>query len=492
MNQLSTTSTQPLHAVAIPADLIPDNDEERLQELHSYQILYTPPEEAFDNITQMMAQVFSTPMAFISLVDQQTVYYKSQVGPFGRPQVPRSDSLCSLAIFQDQPTVFEDASTVERLRGNPFVDAEGGIRFYAGAPLLTPTGHRLGTACIVDIQPRTLSAADIQLLERFAWQVVHEMRIRLAAQELDITRRQLQASEERLREEIAESEVARQRIAESEARYRSLAAELEVRVDERTHALADANRHLQVVNAELRRSNDNLQQFAYVASHDLKEPLRKIQSFGDLLTGQFAAELPPEARDLVGRMQAASERMTSLIGDILAYSRIATVQEPFTWVSLNTVLEQVRTDLAPIIQQSRAVLEIGPLPDVHGDPSHLWQLFQNLISNALKFTTPGTPARGWVSARRLERQEVPPALATRARSCWEVSVRDEVIGFDEKYLERIFQLFQRLNGRSHYPGSGIGLAICKRVVDRHGGWLTASSQPGQGSTFRVYLPDDAA
>ncbi|GAA4417547.1 hypothetical protein GCM10023187_50040 [Nibrella viscosa] len=248
-------------------------------------------------------------------------------------------------------------------------------------------------------------------------------------------------------------------------------------------------RQLEAANEELRRSNENLQSFAYVASHDLQEPLRKIQAFGDLLVSQYVSTIPAEGQDLIRRMQSASARMSGLIQDILAYSRISTHGQPFAPVSLTEVLQQVEGDLMPVITQTNAVLAIDRLPVVWGDTSQLWQLFNNLLGNALKFTQPGEPPSVQVSARSLQGQELPPALQQRSEPVWwEISVSDNGIGFEEKHQERIFQIFQRLHGRSQYPGSGIGLAICRRVVERHQGLLTASSRPGQGATFRIYLP----
>jgi PAS domain S-box-containing protein len=161
--------------------IIPQNDEQRLEALHSFEILYTSTEGAFDNITQMMAQVFKAPMAFISLVDKETVFYKSKVGPFDRDAVRREDSLCSLTILGTEPLVIEDASGEVCFQDNPYVSSTGGIRFYAGAPLTTKEGFQIGTACIVDTIPRTFSENDKSLLVRFASLVMHEIEMRRGA-----------------------------------------------------------------------------------------------------------------------------------------------------------------------------------------------------------------------------------------------------------------------------------------------------------------------
>lgn len=254
-----------------------------------------------------------------------------------------------------------------------------------------------------------------------------------------------------------------------------------------------ANRALEVSNNALNLSNDNLQQFAYVASHDLQEPLRKIRSFGDLLKADYGANLGDEGYDLITRMNAAATRMTLLIKDLLDYSRLTMQQMPFGSVPLNTLLADVLDDLSVAVAERGAVVECTDLPVVTGDKVQLRQLFQNLLSNALKFHRPGITPRIQVSARRLPVAELPTSVQntiphSTKQVFHEISVADNGIGFDEKYLDRIFQVFQRLHGRQHYPGSGVGLAICRKVANNHRGELTAESQPGQGSTFKLYLP----
>ncbi|QJD79888.1 GAF domain-containing sensor histidine kinase [Spirosoma rhododendri] len=275
----------------------------------------------------------------------------------------------------------------------------------------------------------------------------------------------------------------RQALAASENSYKLLATELEQRVSERTQELT-------YVNQDLLRSNENLQQFAYVASHDLQEPLRKIQSFSTLLDERFGDNLGDEGRDYLNRMCSAGARMSNLIRDLLAFSRIATRQQAFEPVSLSTIVAEVLRTLELTIAERDAQLTIGELPVVNGDESQLSQLLQNLLSNALKFTPAGQRPVVSVQARYCKRSELPPHLrptSSAARFC-HLTVTDQGIGFDEKYTERIFQVFQRLHGKQQYVGTGVGLAICQRVVDNHGGSITAQSKPGQGAVFSVYLP----
>ena len=258
--------------------------------------------------------------------------------------------------------------------------------------------------------------------------------------------------------------------------------------------LEKANAALKISNSALNLSNDNLQQFAYVASHDLQEPLRKIRSFGDLLKSAYAPALGDNGVDMVDRMGAAARRMSLLIRDLLDYSRLTTQQTPFRPVDLNSVFTDVLDDLSMAVAESEAVIECLPLPVVSGDAAQLRQLFQNLLANALKFSQHTQTPQIQLSARIVDSSAVPlammaPLMAGELPARFhEINVRDNGIGFDEKYLDRIFQVFQRLHGKSQYPGSGVGLAICRKVVFNHHGALSARSQPGQGATFSVYLP----
>ncbi|GAB3497953.1 hypothetical protein GCM10027341_18810 [Spirosoma knui] len=298
--------------------------------------------------------------------------------------------------------------------------------------------------------------------------------------------------------------------AQDVTHQRQLQRELERQVQERTQELAVINEELMSANEEyaaineelaatleelsesnelLQRSNENLQRFAYVASHDLQEPLRKIQSFGDLLKKRHS-DVVDENIDYLERMQSAASRMSTLIKDLLNYSRISTQQESRELVSLEQIVRMVLGDLDLIIEETGAQVVVESLPTVMGDSLQLGQLFQNLLSNALKFRREGVPPLIEVSAKQLTAEDLPVGIKPfrKASRYHLIEVADNGIGFHEKYLDRMFEVFQRLHGRSAYEGTGIGLAICEKVVTNHGGAITASSQPGQGATFRVYLP----
>ena len=297
-------------------------------------------------------------------------------------------------------------------------------------------------------------------------------------------------------QDVTEEMVNRQKLEESEERYRILSAQLEQQVQERTQELAAANEELAATNDSLAESNQllsrtnlNLEQFAYVASHDLQEPLRKVQQFGDVLKSQYAAQLGPGVAYL-DRMRAAASRMSALIRDLLTFSRIATQKDSMDAVSLNRVIDMVLMDLELVIGETAATIDVDRLPTIQGDALQLAQLFQNLLSNALKFRQTDRSPRIRIRYRSVLASDLPagvrPTRVAARYHCLEVS--DNGIGFDQKYADRIFQVFQRLHGRSQYEGTGIGLAICQKVADNHGGTISARSQPGEGATFSIYLP----
>ncbi|MCG6117732.1 MAG: PAS domain S-box protein [Aquimonas sp.] len=238
---------------------------------------------------------------------------------------------------------------------------------------------------------------------------------------------------------------------------------------------------LQAAMADVQARNQELQDFAFIASHDLQEPLRKVQAFGDRLRLHLGAHLDAQGADYIQRMRGAASRMQTLINDLLAYSRVSRQAHRPRWVELSAVLDDVLSDLESRIEASGARVLADRLPGIEADPVQMHQLLQNLIGNAIKFAQPGRTPVVQVRARRL------PAADGRAEQL-ELTVEDNGIGFDNRYLERIFAPFQRLHARQDYEGSGIGLAIVRKIVERHGGRLHADGRPGEGARFIVELP----
>jgi light-regulated signal transduction histidine kinase (bacteriophytochrome) len=245
---------------------------------------------------------------------------------------------------------------------------------------------------------------------------------------------------------------------------------------------------LERANRELSRSNDELESFAYVAAHDLKEPLRHIEAFAGLLKDSLSPEAKSRVSAMVDGIEASSRRLRALINDLAEYSRVGRDTRPFAPVSMDDLLAEVLADLKPVLNDTRTAITSESLPLALCDDGQVRQLLQNLISNAVKYRDAARPPRiaisgGWEAGPRAESARAgdqPPRV-------W-IAVRDNGIGFDEKYCEQIFEPFQRLHGQDEYEGTGIGLAICRKIVQRHGGSIIAQSRPGMGSVFTFTLP----
>jgi light-regulated signal transduction histidine kinase (bacteriophytochrome) len=265
------------------------------------------------------------------------------------------------------------------------------------------------------------------------------------------------------------------RAIETGARIAEVNAQLEVS----QQRLRDRALELQAANADLQRSNEELEQFAYVASHDLSAPLRAVAGFSQLLGVRYKGRLDPEADEFIGHMQDGVDRMQRIIDDLLAYSRVDRSGLQAEPVDLDAVLEEVLHGLGPEIAEREASVTTEPLGHACGEPGQLSQVLQNLVANAMKFTEPGQRPEVHVSARR---------EGERIR----VTVRDNGIGVDPSHAERIFKMFQRLHNNEDYPGTGIGLAIAKKIIDRHGGDIVIDETSDGGASFSFDIPAEMA
>jgi signal transduction histidine kinase len=232
---------------------------------------------------------------------------------------------------------------------------------------------------------------------------------------------------------------------------------------------------LDLANEELKKSNNDLQQFAYVASHDLQEPLRTVASYVQLIERRYKDRLDDDAKKFIDFTVAGAVRMQKMIKDLLTYSRVSTKGNEFKRTNCEEILRLSLMNLKIAIEESQAQITHDPLPELYADGAQLIQLFQNLIGNALKFKKPGQLPAIHISA-------------ILSNEGWRISVKDNGIGIDQKYFDRIFVIFQRLHTREKYPGTGIGLSVCARIVERHGGRIWVESQPGEGTEFIFTIP----
>lgn len=274
-------------------------------------------------------------------------------------------------------------------------------------------------------------------------------------------------------------------IEQQNSEIRSFNQQLEQKVRARTMELEGANNKLEVVNEKLVRSNSDLEQFAYVASHDLQEPLRKIQIFTEMAEKAIAAQT--DTRGYFEKIHASAKRMTDLIKSVLNYSRLSKTGEQFEKVDLNVLVENTKTDLELMIAEKKAVIKNDRLPVVHGIPLQLNQLFLNLFSNSLKFCAADPVIT--ITSRVVPPEEVKHHEHLHAKESYiEIIFADNGIGFEQQYADQIFTIFQRLHDKRSYEGTGIGLALCKKIVENHHGYIEAKSALGKGAAFYIYLP----
>jgi light-regulated signal transduction histidine kinase (bacteriophytochrome) len=271
-------------------------------------------------------------------------------------------------------------------------------------------------------------------------------------------RKHLRQRLERLESEIDKAQVGQQK-AERERELRKKEKEA-----------------LKKFTAKLQKSNQDLQDFAYVASHDLQEPLRKIQAFGDRLQTTCSDLLTDKGKDYLGYMISASDRMQNLVNALLKFSRVTTKAQPFKKVDLQRIIQEVLTDLETRLEDTQGKVEVGFMPVIDADELQMHQLFQNLIGNALKFKKPDTAPMVKIDSKKAGKEH------------YILVVEDNGIGFEKKYEEKVFQVFQRLHTREQYEGSGMGLAISRKIVERHGGTIVAESVVDQGTKFVITLP----
>jgi two-component system CheB/CheR fusion protein len=284
--------------------------------------------------------------------------------------------------------------------------------------------------------------------------------------------------------ELREKELLNKEISER----KSEKLRLEKAVDERTRELKEANILLEDKNTALLNMNKELEAFTYVSSHDLQEPLRKIQTFANRILEKENKNLSDKGKSYFQLMQQSAERMRQLIQDLLAFSRLSAAERKFENMDLSIIIEEVKKEFKEAIAEKHAVIEVKENCKVHIIPFQFRQLMHNLISNALKFSNPKRPPHVTIESRNIKYSKQNPANIPANKEYCHIKVTDNGIGFEKEFSRKIFEVFQKLHVREQYAGTGIGLAIVKKIVDNHNGIITATSKVNKGTTFNIYIP----
>ncbi len=401
---------------------MPSNEEERLAALHHYDVLDTLPEQAYDDITYIASQICGTPIALMSLVDAERQWFKSKVG-LEADETHRDVAFCAHAILQpNELFVVEDTTADTRFADNPLVSSDPSIRFYAGAPLVTPKGMPLGTLCVIDRQPRKLDEHQTATLAALARQVMAQLELRQTVQ-----------------------------------------------------ALGESTAALEQANQQLATSNRDLESFAYIAAHDLKEPLRMISSFTDLLSVSLAGKLDEEEQEFFAHIEDGAKRGKELTDAILQYAKLDQKADNFETIALCEIVETAAKTAMHSYPHGHVVWDTCDT-NIFSNSQLLEHLLSNLITNGLKYN-------------KNERPTVQVKISQTAGQT-KLTVRDNGIGIASTMQEKVFNMFSRGHGRTEYEGTGIGLAVCRRVMELHGGSISVQSEPGQGSTFSCVFPNN--
>ncbi len=389
---------------------IPLNEQERLDTLERYNVLDTLPEQQFDDITMLASSICNTPIALVSLIDKDRQFFKSKVG-LSTTETPRDYAFCAHAINQpNELFLIPDSTKDERFFDNPLVTDSPNVVFYAGMPLVTPDGFALGTLCVIDNKPHELTPTQKDSLRALSNQVIYLLELK-----------------------------------------------------RKNELLTKSQKELEVFAQEM-------ESFAYVAAHDLKEPVRMIKSYVTLLENKYTNLLDDKGKQYIHFAVDGSQRMENLIKDLLEYAKAGSVEEDVETTDINGVIKEVEELIKLLISEKKAIITIDNLPVITISKTAIKQLFQNLIVNALKYQLP----------------EVAPVIhigSVETKTHWQFSVSDNGIGIPEKDQSAVFKIFKRLHAKEKYSGSGIGLSICKKIVEKNGGAIWLKSEVGKGTTF---------
>lgn len=405
---------------------VPLNESERLMELKRLRSAEWGFSAALDRLCALAARQLGVPIAVVSLVHETEQHFAGRLG-MEAAKTAREIAFCAHAIMEPEPFIIEDAAEDPRFADNPLVTENPGIRAYAGIPLATTADLRVGVLCAIDLQPRRFTGKELAFLADLGG---------MATTILEFERMKLNLDD-------------------------ALGVAEEMRAELIEHADA------------LERSNRELAEFAQILSHDLKAPIRSIKTYlPDIVESIQKGEMETAMEDYALVLKSATH-MDELVDTLREYCKVRYKEAPMTELATDVVVDDAIDILMPAIEERSAVISRGTLPDVKGNAPQLVLLIQNLIGNALKFC---------VDPPRVSIEAVPRGAQIV------FSIKDNGTGIKAAHLERIFEPFQRLNASSHYPGAGLGLAICRKIVERHHGRIWCESKLGEGSVFRFTLP----
>ncbi|WP_339841894.1 ATP-binding protein [uncultured Maribacter sp.] len=432
---------------------IHDKEKERLTLLNSYSILDTLPEQDYDNLTKLAAEICQTPISLITLLDDKRQWFKSHHG-LAVSETPIENAFCAHAITgNDAIFTMNDARDDVRFHDNPLVTGDPNIVFYAGIPLRNSNGLPLGTLCVIDRKPRTLTVNQKESLQIISEQVINLLELRRNKVELEKTHKKL----------------------------KKFSKKLEKKVFQRTN-------QLEIKTIKLELMINDLASFNHICSHDLQEPLRKIQMFISQVSDTEFDNLSANGKHKLERIDLSAARMRNLIQDLLTYGFAETIDNSLTNVSFKKLVEDVKDVLSEELKEHKTVLKVLNDCEITVRPIQFKQLLFNIFTNSIKFTKKNEFPKIEVSGDIIEGKSYPNLDLSEDSKYAHIVVVDNGIGFDQKYENKVFEIFQRLHSDEEYQGTGIGLAIVKRIVLTHRGKIRVESSPGNGAKFEVFIP----
>jgi signal transduction histidine kinase len=432
---------------------IHDKEKERLALLKTYSILDTLAEQDYDNLAKLAAEICQTPISLITLLDDKRQWFKSHHG-LDISETPIEQSFCAHAITGDEEIfTMKDARDDARFHDNPLVTGDPSIVFYAGIPLKNSTGLPLGTLCVIDREPRILTVKQKESLKILSEQVINLLELRRNKLELERTHKKL----------------------------KKFSKKLEKKVFQRTN-------QLEIKTIKLELMINDLASFNYICSHDLQEPLRKIQMFISQVSDTEFDNLSANGKHKLERIDLSAARMRNLIQDLLTYGASENVENSLVNVSLKKLVDEVKVVLSEELKENNTVLKLLSDCEITVRPIQFKQLLFNLFTNAIKFTKKKDFPSIKVSGEIIEGAAYPNLHLSSEATYARIVVADNGIGFEQKYAAKVFEIFQRLHNDEEYQGTGIGLAIVKRIINTHNGQIIVESSLGNGAKFEIFIP----